>query len=471
MSRWSIGVAVAAITAVTGGAVAIQAERPAHAAKTADHNPLATPVLSARRVPELIAAPVADARLDAHLRALLAEAPPSTCLTVAVDGRVVFSANAATPLVPASLEKLVTAEAALSTLGPDAVLTTSVVATAPAEDGVVDGDVWLVGGGDPVLMTHAYEQHFKHQPVTHTDIEALADEVVAAGVREIRGSVVGDDSRYDHQRYLPLWPARFATEAEVGPLGALMVNDGLVAFPPSWNVHTPKEQPAADPAEAAAETFTELLTARGVVIAGAPRTGQAPAGSTEIAKIESPPVDEIVASMLRESDNDTAELLTKEMGVQSGGGGTTAAGIAAIRHVLEGRHLPLDGTVQVDGSGLADENEQTCELIQTLLDEEGPSSTLMEGLPVAGQTGTLEMRFVDTPLAGRLRAKTGTLNQSSALAGFLTTAKGANVSFTLIVNVEAPARISEHDVELGEALGSILDQYPEAPDINALGPR
>ena len=217
--------------------------------------------------------------------------------------------------------------------------------------------------------------------------------------------------------------------------------------------------------------MTQLLTARGVVVAGGPRSGPAPQNTFEIAKIESQPVDQIAAHMTRESDNDAAELLTKELGVHDAGAGTTAAGVNVIRQALQERNLPVDGTTQVDGSGLASENRETCALIQSLLDVEGPGSTLANGLPVAGQTGTLDVRFLGTPVVGRLRAKTGTLNQVTALAGYLQTARGAQMSFTYIINVPPPQKITDDEVALDDQLASILDQYPETPDIAALGPK
>jgi D-alanyl-D-alanine carboxypeptidase/D-alanyl-D-alanine-endopeptidase (penicillin-binding protein 4) len=471
MARWTVLATALAIALVGSAAIAVQAER-APALNASNGVPSSvTPVLSARRVPELIAAPVADRRLVAKLNDFVSRLPSSSCLTVAIGGRTVFSSNPTLPLIPASVEKLVTAQAALARLGGGAVFTTSVKSAGPPNDGVVDGDLWLVGGGDPLLMTDAYVQHFKHQPVTHTDFEALADEVVASGVREVRGSVVGDESRYDRQRYLPQWPARFAVEAEVGPLSALMVNDGLTQFPPAYNLRTPKETPADDPAAEAANQLTQLLVARGVVVSGAPRSGSAPGDAPELAKIESPPLEQIVAAMTRESDNDAAELLTKEVGLHDSGAGTTTNGVNAIRETLQERNFPVDGTVQVDGSGLATQNLETCALVQALLDTEGPASTLANGLPVAGQTGTLDVRFLGSPLVGRLRAKTGTLNEVTALAGYLQTLRGAPVSFSFIVNVAPPQRITDDDIALGEELGTILDQYPEAPDVSLLGPK
>ena len=459
------------IAAASGISVIAQAEKvPAAAAPLNAASPI-TPVLSARRIPELIAAPVADDRLAAHLTELLASAPTDRCLTVAVSGRVVFSDHANAPLTPASIAKLLTAEAALSVLGPDTVLTTKVVSNTATLNGEVAGDLWMVGGGDPLLMTDAYAQHFRHQPVTHSDLGVLADRVVAAGITHITGSVIGDDSRYDEQRYLPQWPTRFQVSAETGPLSALTVNDGLVAFPPNPDVKTPKETPADDPAVHAADQLTQLLVAKGVTVDGAPASGRSPDGAGEIAKLDSPSVGQMVSAMLTESDNSTAELLTKELGVQRRVSGTTVAGVAAITKAMHETPTPLDGTVQVDGSGLASENRETCAAVQSILDQQGPTSSLAIALPIAGQTGTLDKRFLGTPVVGRLRAKTGTLDQATALAGYLQTTQGSQISFAFLMNVPAPQKVTTADVSLEEQLAAILVQYPETVDLAKLGPR
>lgn len=430
-----------------------------------------TPVLSARRVPELVAAPVADNRLIAHLTDLLTRAPDARCLTVAVNGRIVFSEHPTEPLVPASIEKLMTAQAVLSVLGPEAVLTTRAMSNTSPQNGELSGNLWMVGGGDPLLMTEPYAQRFKHQPVTHTDLATLADRIVAAGITHITGSVIGDESRYDTQRYLPQWPARFAVSAETGPMSALTVNDAFVEFPPNPDVKTPKEKPADDPAVHAADQLTQLLVAKGVTVDGAPASGRAPDGSAEIAEIDSQPVGQMLNAMVTESDNGTAELLTKELGVHESSAGTTAAGVAAITTALHAMALPLDGTTQFDGSGLASENRETCVAVQSLLDQQGPGSPLAATLPIAGQTGTLDKRFVGTPLAGRMRVKTGSLDQATALAGYLQTTQGSQLSFAFLMNVPAPRKITSTDVNLEEELAAILVQYPETVDVAALGPK
>jgi D-alanyl-D-alanine carboxypeptidase/D-alanyl-D-alanine-endopeptidase (penicillin-binding protein 4) len=469
--QWYVVPLILVIAVISGVSVAAQAERaPANAAVHDVPSPI-TPVLSARRVPAIIAAPVADNRLIAHLNDLLSRTPAQRCLTVAVNGRTVFSDHPTDPLIPASIEKLMTATAIMSVLKPETVLTTKVMSDTSPQNGILTGNLWMVGGGDPLLMTDAYAQHFKHQPQTHSDLGVLADRIVAAGITHVTGSVIGDDSRYDEQRYVPLWPARFAISTETGPLSALTVNDGLIEFPPNPDVKVPKEKPADDPAAHAADQLAQLLVAKGVAVDGAATSGRAPQGASQVADLASPPVGDMVKEMLIESDNGTAELLTKELGVHDGGAGTTVAGVADVAKVLKDQSLPIDGTAQVDGSGLASENRETCSIVQTLLDKEGPASTLAASLPIAGQTGTLDKRFVGSPVSGRMRAKTGTLDQATALAGYLQTTQGAEISFAFLMNVPVPQKITADDVALEDELASILVQYPESVDIAQLGPK
>ena len=458
------------IVIVTAVALLARSEKPGAAPRAIAARSPVTPVLSARRVPDIIAAPVADRRLVAKLTDLAARTPGASCLTVHAGGREIYASNPTMPLSPASVEKLLTAEAALSVLGPDTTLHTSVRISGSVNDGVVDGNLNMVGGGDPLLMTDAYAQSLRHPPTERTSVESLADRVVAAGVREVRGSVVGDDSRYDSVRYLSVWPTRFIDEADIGPMTALLVDDGFEQFPPSPDLRQPKEKAAADPPALAASRLSEALVARGVVIAGPAVSGRAPEGTNEIASLDSSPIKAIVGEMLRESDNEAAELLTKELGLNKAGTGTTEAGIAAINEAVRANGLPADGTTQVDGSGLATQDQETCALVQALLDKQDPTSPIAAGLPVAGETGTLEKRFLGNPAAGRLRAKTGTLNQVTALAGYIDTVPGATLSFTYLLNVTAPTKVTADDVALQEELGSILVTYPEGPNLAALGP-
>lgn len=427
-----------------------------------------TPVLSARRVPTLVAGGVADATLRGQLDHLMAGAPAQSCLEVTVGGRPVYQHNVGEPLTPASNEKLLTAVTALELLGPASRFTTNVVAEKAPRDGVVTGDLWLVGGGDPLLATKAYLAHFRDQPQVGTSLEALADTVVAAGVKHIDGAVVGDESLYDTVRYVASWPPRFIAQNQTGPLSALTVNDNLT----SWTTPDPLDGdpgavPAADPPQVAAATFAKLLEARGVTIAGAATNGPAPHGARSLGHIESPPLAQVVGEMLRESDNQTAEMLTKELGLRHGSGPTTVAGVAVITAELQRLGLPAAGSSRDDGSGLDGADKATCQLFTAALDHAGPHSALDAALPVAGTSGTLRERFKNSPGAGRVRAKTGSLTTVSSLSGFVATEPGATVTFSFVAN---GARVTDALLHLEELVADQLVSYPAGVDLAAAGP-
>jgi D-alanyl-D-alanine carboxypeptidase/D-alanyl-D-alanine-endopeptidase (penicillin-binding protein 4) len=467
--RWlAPGVLLLAIVASSAAVLRIRdEERPVSIAAPT----LTTPVLAARRVPALLVAPIGRRRLDADLDAWLAGQPSGACLQV-VDGEEdLFSRNPLSPLTPASTNKLLTAAAALRVLGADATFTTSAVATAPAAAGVIDGDLWLVGGGDPVLATPAYAARYERQPQVFTNVELLADAIKAAGVTKISGAVVGDESRYDRDRFPDAWPQRYLDDDETGPLSALTVNDAYDRFPLSKADPT-KVEPAPDPAQHAAAVLSLELIERGIELGGGARAGSAPAGAASIATLPSPSLRSIVGEMLSESDNATAELLVKELGRVRSGQGTTAAGVAALRDALAASGLPVDGLTVVDGSGLATQDKLSCSLLTEVLRDRDVGPHLEAGLAVAGRTGTLQKRFLGTGAEGRLRAKTGTLDRVTALAGDIDPLQGGELTFAFVANVpESAGRIPLTVVASQDALAKILLAYPRAPDITPLGPK
>jgi D-alanyl-D-alanine carboxypeptidase/D-alanyl-D-alanine-endopeptidase (penicillin-binding protein 4) len=418
----------------------------------------ATPVLSPRRAPALLAAGRAERRLEQDLAAVAEDSPASSCLVVTDGSRDLFSANPELPLVPASTLKLVTAAAALDRLGADTTLRTTVVVDEPPRDGMVE-DLWLVGGGDPVLGTAEWAASFRHQPALFTPLERLADDVAAAGVRTVRGRVLGDESRYDTERRGVDWPASSTTAGNVGSLSALLVNDGYERTPGS-------RSPFPDPAAGAAGVLADLLRLRGVEVAGA-GAGGAPDDGEVLAEVHSAPMAEVVGSMVRESDNVSAELLTKELGLDGSGEGSTEAGTGVVREVIEEAGLPLEGVDIVDGSGLSRSNRLTCGLLAGLLGDVGTGTDLDRSLAVAGTTGSLTERFLGTPLVGRMRAKTGSLNGVETLAGIVETDAGRALSFAYLLN--GPGTTDTGAARLQLELGELLVRHP-ALDLEGLGP-
>lgn len=436
-----------------------------------------TPVLSARRVPEVLAAPVANARLEADLAGWLTNSPTDSCLAVQSGSEVLFAQNIEAPLTGASTQKLVTATAALIALGPDARLdTVANAAAAPSAEGVIAGDLYIVGGGDPLLTTPEYANvlYRDRPPSLANNPVQLAEKIKAAGVTRIEGSIVGDGSRYDTERYNPAWPSRFRNQPGtiVGQLGALMIDDGyesfgLEAFDPGSRVAS------GDPAAHVAGELTAMLRALGVTVNGQPKSGRAPPGATltTVATLPSPTVEQIVGEMLVESDNDTAELLLKELGIQESGTGSYAAGAAAVTKILNEGGVAIGEGQVVDGSGLSTQNEMSCQLLMSLLTRPDTGPMLVEHSSVAGETGTLAELFKDTPVAGRLHAKTGTLNTVTALAGRADPTRGSGLLFAYIANVPESQQISKEKAnDLRRGLAEILVGYPSGVDVDALLP-
>ena len=417
--------------------------------------------------PQPVGSSAPDPELTEALDAVVAFSPPDTCLSVWIGGRPAYQHEATTPVAPASTEKLITATVALDQLGPDLRFQTRVVAAAVPADGVVAGDLTLVGGGDPTILTDAYRLVRRigtDQPATSLD--ALADRVVAAGVRRVTGRVAGDESRYDQARTGPSWPDRYVRQNQAGPLSALAVDDGYVLRFPAPDDYAPVvRERSADPAGDAARLLTERLVSRGVQVDGAlfSGAGVAPAGAVEVAELASAPLRELVGHMLLASDNETAELLTKELGRRSGGGGTTEAGAALIERRAAELKIRTGGSDVVDGSGLDPANRVTCDEVVSVLDASGgPAGSLGPSLPVAGRSGTLATRFRGSAAEGRLRAKTGSLSDVTALAGFVDLPEGGTATFAYVANgkpIDAAARAAQ------DHLATVLAVYvPPCPE-------
>ena len=431
-----------------------------------------TALLSARRVPELLARPVADRRLRALVDLIAADSPPQSCIAVNPRGVTVVDKNASSLVTPASNLKIVTAAVALDVLGPKERFTTRVIAGSEPLNGVVSGPVYLVGGGDPLLETDNYDAGLKYSGQPHTKLESLADAVVAAGVTRIAGDVIGDDDRLDSIRTGPTWPDRYLNEGEAGPLTGLSVNDARVIPGGSQlgRLESPSAAtPAVDPAAHGSTVFAELLRARGVVIDGVAKSGAAPGTGQQLAAIDRLTIEESVAQMLRFSDNNTAELLLKEVGLKGKKDPSTAGGIAVATEKLNEWKLPMEGVVLADGSGLDQNNKVTCNLLVKLLERDGALGPLSAGLAIPKENGTLRDRYDDSLAFDNVRAKTGTLSGVTSLSGWVASDKGSHIAFAYVMNMPGES-VESSDLRRQEQLTEALTTYPDLPPMNALEP-
>lgn len=308
------------------------------------------------------------------------------------------------PRIPASVEKLFVTAASLLKFGPTGQLATRAVVDTEIDvsDGTLDGNVWLVGGGDPQLE--------------EADLRTLAGAVKAAGVNRIEGDVVGDDSAFDRRRGGPR--TGFAPDFDLGGrLGALVMLRGYQANPTTY----------------VARRFASHLRAAGVRVGTEVRVGEAPENAADLATVGSSPIGTLIRQINVPSDNFSADMLLKALGSQFGSGGTTAGGAAVVRATLD--DFGVRPRIS-DGSGLSRANRTSPRQVVRLLermDAQETAATWRSSLAVAGRSGTVRRRMRGTAAAGRCRGKTGTIRGVSNWAGVCTTTGGRKVAFAWLM--------------------------------------
>ena len=323
-------------------------------------------------------------------------------------GQTVFAQHASLALRPASNEKLATTYAALTALGPSFRIETDVLGDGQQSEATWRGDLVLKGYGDPTL--------------SGAQLSSLARQVAAAGIRQVSGRILGDESWFDTRRTGVGWKAQFYLH-ESPALSALIVNRGWTG-----------RYETARPALMAAQLFRLDLRHAGVAVTGGTAVGVASTDAVQLANVESPPLSALVRHMDVYSDNFYAEMLLKEIGAVQGSGGSAAAGLAVTRQLLGAAGVPLAGVRMVDGSGLSLLDRWTpralASLLQTMWRDPDLEPYVLRALPIAGETGTLHYRMRSGPAHGVVRAKTGTTDNSSALSGFV----GSRYVFSVVEN-------------------------------------
>ncbi|MEU8701774.1 D-alanyl-D-alanine carboxypeptidase/D-alanyl-D-alanine-endopeptidase [Streptomyces sp. NPDC048680] len=327
-------------------------------------------------------------------------------------GKRLYGKGADTPMTPASTVKIATMVAALTALGPDHRIPTTVRASADSRT------VTLVGGGDPTLDRAA--------------LRALAADTACAlkdtGVHEVR--LRYDASAYSGPALHPIGP-----NENIAPLSALMVDEGRLDDTASGPA--PR---STDPARDAADAFGELLDEAGLDTGSGPDSGRAAAKSRAVAKHLSVPLSGLVERALTNSDNDIAEALARQTALAAGEPADFDGGRRAVTAQLKKLKLPLRGVNVADGSGLNRQDKVTAALLAGLLartaDPHHPElRPVLTGLPVAGFSGTLSGRYTTkSGGTGLIRAKTGTLTGVNTLAGTVVDGHGRLLAFAFLAS-------------------------------------
>jgi D-alanyl-D-alanine carboxypeptidase/D-alanyl-D-alanine-endopeptidase (penicillin-binding protein 4) len=336
-------------------------------------------------------------------------------------------------LTPASNEKLITTVAALTTLRPGFRYETTLSGTGTRNGTAYQGDLYLVGAGDPTLTT--------------AGLATLAKRLYQSGVRHITGRVVGDESIFDKVRFGPQWKHSFyGTESP--PLSGLTVNRNVL----------PNGKMEPYPALAAAKLMRRALVQQGITVGGKAVSGRAPFGAHALGTYDSKPLWKILRSMDTNSDNFMAEMVLKAVGALGNGVGSTASGLAVARSVL---HKLIGSDVDtlhlVDGSGLSAANRLTASAVAELLAQVAKDPTLgpalRQALAISGVDGTLVDR------AGcHCIAKTGTLDGVSSLSGYATTLSGTRYAFSILMNGSQLSDWQAHQAQ--DAIASMIASQP-----------
>lgn len=353
----------------------------------------------------------------------LDSAGPSSGAYVSDSGadKVLFERRAGDRRAIASNAKLFTTAAALAELGARRTLPTSALADgAIGPDGTLDGDLYLRGGGDPTFGNESFARDVNSDATVGALVEGVAD----AGVERVDGRVIGDESLFDSLRGGPASngnPSPF-----VGTLSALIYNRGFTG--------KDRDDFQGDPPEFAAKRFTRKLEGEGIEVGGGTRVGTAPNDAEAVAAVASPQVAVLVRQINKPSDNFTAEMLVKRLGVGAKGEGSTSAGSrASERYAREFDARPRI----VDGSGLSRRNKASPRSVVRLLEgqvREDHFDPFLDSLPIAGEDGTLHERMRGEPAEGRCSAKTGTLPGVSTLSGYCRSRDGDRLVFSWLMN-------------------------------------
>lgn len=371
---------------------------------------------------------VADPELAGRLAGLLDDPELAGAhIGIAVidhTGAPVFLHNADDWLLPASTQKVVTAAGALAALGGDFRYHTRLRATAPLRgDGIIEGDLVLVGGADPTLASPMFTERLaRSRPATR--ITALADQLAARGVRRITGAVVADPTVLPHQPIAEGWRSRYFEGGSARLASGLTIDAGLRLTQRGRHL---RAEPSPDPAGEAAAALRSQLQRRGITVDGGVITAVEPVQTvTELAAVSSPPLRELLRYTLQRSDNHLADAIFRTIGL-AGGDGTWQGGAAHTQAALAAVGLDWSGAALADGSGLSRADRLSPRLLVELDaalygSQVGPQ--WRELMAVAGRSGTLRRRLVGTMAEQNLRGKTGTLRDVRALAGAVNGPKG-----------------------------------------------
>jgi D-alanyl-D-alanine carboxypeptidase/D-alanyl-D-alanine-endopeptidase (penicillin-binding protein 4) len=428
-----VGVGVLAIVAVVVAATALftAGGRGASGAQVSPPPPPVTAKPSIIPVAETATVPTQSA-LAAALAAVVADPNLGQLggrVTDAMTGEELWQQLDDVGLQPASTNKTLTAAAALLALDREARVTTRVVAADQS------GTILLVGGGDPTLSAAPPGQDTWYHGAAR--ISDLADQVRRSGVSPTAVQV--DTSLFSGPNMAPGWDPADIDGGDIAPIESVMLDAGRIQ--PATDQSRRSLTPALDAGRALATALG--VDPQQVTIASHP----ASSGARQLAAVRSAPLIERLNEMMSVSDNVMAECIAREVAASMHRSLSFAGAVDAVTNRLNTAHIDTRSAKLQDSSGLSVDDRLTAKtldgVVQAAAGPEQPSlRALLDLLPIAGGSGTLSDRFLDSAAnagpAGWLRAKTGSLTATNALAGVVTDRSGRVLTFALISNNAGP---------------------------------
>jgi serine-type D-Ala-D-Ala carboxypeptidase/endopeptidase (penicillin-binding protein 4) len=408
-------------------------------------------------------------------------------------GERLFQLDAGKLMMPASNMKILTLATAAEVLGWDYRFTTTLETSAAIEDGVLRGDLFVRGTGDPTINSRSNRADAVFQE--------WAAALSAAGIRQIDGRIIGDDQAFDDDGLGAGWAWDYLQYGYAAPCGALEFNENLAelviepgAIPgeparvrltsgsgltlfnravtgpgdaaesidfrrrldrpvleisgviPSGSQRILRSVAVVNPTVFFAQSLKDALSARGISVTGdavdfddvAAELSATSAPRHALTSSSSPPLREIATVLMKVSQNLYAETLLKAIGAARGGLGTTQGGQRAVRATLEAWGIPPDGYVIADGSGLSRYNYVSAETISSILEhlyrDARHRDPFTATLPIAGKDGSIASRMKRTRAEGNAVAKTGSIANVRTLSGYVKTRDGETLVFSILAN-------------------------------------
>jgi len=351
-------------------------------------------------------------------------------------GDTLYSKNAGKLFMPASNMKIITSAVGLALLGPDYTYRTTFATNGEVRDSLLDGDLVVIGRGDPTVSD-------RMRGLATLVMDTLADSLRAHGIRQVSGELAHSGNAFPDSTHGYGWGWADLGAYYGAGVDELIFNEGMAPTTLRPAPDTTRDSlysgPAKDPARGYLEALNDAFVRKGIVVDGgvADSILPMPFKLDTLFVYISPPLRDILPVLMKPSQNQVAEIVFKTIGLERGGLGTADSAKKVVAQQLLAWGAQPDGFSIADGSGLSRHNLLTPETLVRVLDRmqrDTAFAVFYNSMPIAGVDGTVKDRMKGTPAEGNVHAKTGSISAARSLSGYVTTADGERLIFSVLAN-------------------------------------